>query len=257
MLRHNPVPRHAVSRQSVPRLRTRLLAVGIAIITGGTLLRGGPTAESNAVAPPESSVPDGSGTPDSSEAAEPTAAGGAANGSTSPDFVAGRSLQEYASDLNSDLRTVRLRALRSLRPFGSAAGSSIRTCLSHADPAMRYLAAVALGDLGEKAVTPSIPDLQKMVKKDASLSVQMAAAYALCQAGHMDDHLPLLIQRVRYPERGMACSAAELIGKLGPKAKMATEELLLIWEANKPKSPGDYHVGGAAKNALRKLGAVD
>jgi hypothetical protein len=63
-----------------------------------------------------------------------------------------------------------------------------------------------------------------------------------------------MIETLQYPERGMACTAAFLIGELGADAKEAEPALRRMYEQNKPgQKQGDYHRGGAAMNALRKI----
>lgn len=172
------------------------------------------------------------------------------------EMVAGRSLADFAGELNHDDRTTRLQAIRSLAPFGTPAAVHFATCLDHEDPAMRYLAAVGLGDLGMSSAEDSIDQLKKIASDDSMQSVRMSACYALCQAGQMDDYLPKLGKYIDYPERGMACCAALLIGKLGAEAKSIAPVLQAAYDANAPGGSGDYHVGGAAKNALRKLGVI-
>lgn len=176
--------------------------------------------------------------------------------SAMPKTIAGRSLTETVNETRSQNRFARLRAIRSLRPFGDPAAKALTELLSHEDTAARYLAAEAIGDLTPPAMKPALESLRKMARQDDSKAVQMAAAYAMCQAGEVDDFLPILLDRLNHPDRGMVCSAAMLIGQIGPRASAAIETLEQVFEDNKPKSPGDYHKGGAAKNALRKLGAI-
>ena len=65
-----------------------------------------------------------------------------------------------------------------------------------------------------------------------------------------------MIETLDDPERGMACTAAYLIGEIGPDAKEAEASLQRTYEKNQPgQSEGDYHLGGAAQNALRKVRA--
>ncbi|WP_206036314.1 HEAT repeat domain-containing protein [Crateriforma spongiae] len=173
------------------------------------------------------------------------------------DVVAGRTADDWVGELDSTDRTDRLRALRSLAPMGVSVAPQVGRCLEHDDAAMRYLACSILGDLGPEAVKPFSNTLKRMVKTDPMKSTQMAAAYALCRGGEMEQYLATLTDRLEYPERGMACCAAELIGRLGPDAKDAVPALQKAYRTHKPGGGGDYHIGGAAKNALRKLGAVD
>lgn len=171
-----------------------------------------------------------------------------------PRAIAGRTIEDYATELKDESRVVRLRAARSLGAFGVAAGDALRGALAHDDAAIRYIAAEQLGRIGGKPLEQANPALTKLANDESSLAVRLAACYALCRAGLVEQHLPLLIETLRYPERGTACSAAELIGNIGPSAAAAIATLEEVHQKNRPGAKGgDYHVGGATMNALRKL----
>jgi HEAT repeat protein len=171
-----------------------------------------------------------------------------------PRTIAGQTIDDYAAKLKDENRIVRLRAVRSLGAFGVAAGDALRESLDHSDAAVRYLAAENLGRIGGKPLEQAKARLTELAEDETSLAVRLAASYALCRAGLVDQHLPLLIETLRYPERGTACSAAELIGNIGPSAAAAIKTLEVVHEKNRPGTKGgDYHVGGATMNALRKL----
>ena len=169
-------------------------------------------------------------------------------------LVAGKSLEQTASDLENSDRVVRLRAVRSLGVYGEPAGKILQAALEHEDRAVRYLAAEQLGQLGGDSLKAAESKLESLAADDSSLSVQMAASFALCRAGKIDQHLPLLIRTLTYPERGTACSAAALIGKIGPQAEKAIAPLEAMHQKHRAGvKGGDYHRGGAAMNALRKI----
>ncbi len=167
--------------------------------------------------------------------------------------VAGMSLQETAELLSSDNRTERLLGVMTLGIFGELAGESLTQALDHEDKAVRYTAAVHLGRIGGEPLTLAKPRLLGLMKADSSEAVQMAAAFATCRAGDVESGLPLLLDRVQTHQRAMATSAAELIGMLGSDAKSAIPVLQRIAAANPPSGNGDYHIGGAARKALREL----
>lgn len=170
--------------------------------------------------------------------------------------VAGKTAAEHTALLDSPQREVRLRAARSLARFGSEAAPELRKTLSHADPAMRYIAAESLGDIGGDSLQQSINQLSDIQQNDHMHSVRLAASYALCRAGKLDRPLQFMIKTLDYPERGMACASAFLIGQIGPPAIEATAALEKTLDANRPGTKGgDYHLGGEAINALRKLKA--
>lgn len=193
---------------------------------------------------------------------------GAETQSTGGFKIAGKSAAQWAADLDqpspitTEHRIIRLRAAHSLVAAGrysddDGAKKILVGLLEDDDAAIRYVAAVGLGDIGGSTLADANKILVAIVEKDTSRAAQMAAAYALCKSDKVDQYLPNLTQRLSYPERGMVCSAAELIGKIGPTAKEAKKDLMTVYEANKAGGKGDYHVGGAAKNALRKIGAID
>lgn len=170
------------------------------------------------------------------------------------DTVAGRTIEQYAELLGSDNRVVRLRAVKSLGAFGQQAGEVLKTALGHQDRAVAYTAAVHLGRIGGEPLKSAIEPLTELAENKDSLSLRMAGAFALCRAGQLDQRLSVLTGAITYPDRGTACSAAELIGMIGPDAKAAIGVLEKTQADNDPeKRNGDYHVGGAASNALRKI----
>lgn len=170
--------------------------------------------------------------------------------------IAGQSLDACAQDLQSPNRVVRLRAIRTLGFFGQPAADALLEALQHDDTAVRFLAAAHVGRLGGKALEQAQPQLAKLVAQDQPLPVQMSAAYALCEAGQTKQYLPALITGLQHSERGVACHAADLLARLGKDAQGARSALQDVYARNKPGvKGGDYHLGGAANNALRRLDA--
>lgn len=186
-----------------------------------------------------------------------------------PATIAGKSVAQYTAEVASNDRVVRLRAVKSLGAFGNAAAKPLNEALEHSDAAVRYTAAVALGRIGGEGLAAADKPLNKLFKDDASQAVRTAAAYALvagnakpvpdkADAKDADDDqasnaLRFLTDRLEYPDRGTVCSTAELLSFLGPKASAAVPELKKVYAANKAGGKGDYHIGGATKNALRKI----
>ncbi len=167
--------------------------------------------------------------------------------------VAGMTLAQCVAQLDDENRTLRCRAVRTLGAFEQDAVKPLTAALSHSDPAVRYLAAAHLGRIGGDGLKAASEKLEKLVDDKRSKSVQMAAAFALCRAGKLDENLNLLIERLKYPERAMACSAAALIGSIGPVAAAAVPALEQARDENEPGGDGDYHLGGAATAALRQI----
>lgn len=164
--------------------------------------------------------------------------------------VAGRTLEQWAADLDSDNEIVRLRATKSLGPFGGAATDTLIKALDDKSAGVQYWAAYHLGPIGPKAKA-AVGKL-KAIKADTGNvkhpGAALAAAYALCRIEGVKPHIDLLIERTSHTERSMACSAAEFLGMIGPDAKAAVPILEKHQKGHK-----DYHVKGACQNALRKI----
>lgn len=168
--------------------------------------------------------------------------------------VAGRTVEGWAKDLDNKNEFVRLRAVKSLGPFGKKALEPLRKALDDKHPGVRYWAASHLGAIGTEAKL-AIDRLYELKKDKNHPGVAMAAAFALCRIESVNPHIELLIQRLKYPERGMACASAEFLGRLGPKdGKSALPALERAFKDHeRGKKGADYHVQGAAQNALRKI----
>lgn len=185
------------------------------------------------------------------------------NNAGSGSTVAGMTISDCQQGLQSEHRVERLRAARTLGAFNEDAAVVLIEALAHDDPAVRFLAATNLGRIGGDPLRDATDKLKQLANAKRSsdddesaqpLSVQLAAAYALCEAGKTKRYLPALTAAVTYPERGTACYAADLIGRLGPDAAAAEDVLQDAYEKNRPGvKGGDYHIGGAAMNALRKI----
>lgn len=172
---------------------------------------------------------------------------------TGDEKVAGRTLAQWQADLSSPNEIVRLRAVKSLGPFGMSAVTILQECLSDESDAVQYWAADHLGSIGPKVSKSKsrasvVNSLEAIIKTSPEKAVSMAAAYALFKVDAKQEHLDLVIKRLSHGERGMACSAAEFLGKIGSPAEAALPEL-----QKKYKEHGDYHVRGACLNAIRKI----
>lgn len=167
--------------------------------------------------------------------------------------VAGRNLKEWAADLKSPNEFIRLRAAKSLLPFGKSAVPALCEALGDKHVGVQYWAASHLGSIG--VASPSATRTLMQMESGKNPALAMAAAFALCRLEKSDKHLKVLVARLEYPQRGMACAAAEFLGKVGPPAKSAVPALVATHTRhNKKKGPGvDYHVRGACQNALRLI----
>ena len=167
--------------------------------------------------------------------------------------IAGRTLNGWAVDLSVKNEIVRLRAIKTIGQFGPEATHVLTKALEDDSNGVRYWAAYHLGRIGPKAKKAQ-SKLEKLREDKKAPAVAMVAAFALSRLGLLKENLPLLIERLKHPERGMACSAAELLGNVGPAAKAAIPALEATYHRHeRGKDGADYHVQGAAQNALRKI----
>ena len=169
--------------------------------------------------------------------------------------VAGRTMKGWAADLDSTNEFVRLRAVKSLGPFGADAIEPLRKALDDESAGVRYWAASHLGAIGRKA-SDAVERLKELKADKKNPAVAMSAAFALCRVDSVKKHIELLISRLDYPERGMACAAAEFLGRLGSAGKFAIPALERTFKKHARSSTfkgKDYHINGAAQNALRKI----
>jgi len=160
--------------------------------------------------------------------------------------VAGRTLAEWTDDLKSDNELVRLRATLSLGAFREPAVSALTAALEDPSDGVRYWAASELGDIGP-AAKPALARLRKL-NKEKFIGLRIAAAYALCRLGELDAGLPTLTTALESPERGISNSAVDFLARVGPPAKAAIGPL-----EQAAKQHDDYHVRGAALEALRRI----
>ena len=157
--------------------------------------------------------------------------------------VAGRTLEEWSSELKSPTPVVRRRAVLSIGAFGKNAVPVLTQALSHGDEVVRYWAASELGDLGDDA-KPAVESLQKMLG-EKSIGVRIAAAYALCRVGLVDEGLPTLLEGLKHKERGVWNASADFLARIGPPAKDAVATL------ETEGKRGDDHIADICNEALR------
>lgn len=169
-----------------------------------------------------------------------------------PAKVAGRTLAEWTKDLGANSELVRLRAVKSLGPFGAAAIDPLEKGLNDSSEAVQYWAADHLGKIGVQLSRIKQAERIRMRLEELCLkqesAIVIAAAYARFQMDAGKKWLEILTDKLNSPHREMACSAAEFLGKIGPKATPALPQLEQHFKGHK-----DYHVRGACQNAIRKI----
>jgi arylsulfatase A-like enzyme len=111
------------------------------------------------------------------------------------------------------------------------------------DPAVRFWGATALVALGARAPE----ELARKALGDASPSVRVAAAESLCALGRHEEALPVLTRSLREGGDWVRLQAADVLDRLGEKARPAIEALR---EAEKDKNP---YVQRIVAHALKGL----
>ena len=170
-------------------------------------------------------------------------------GADSINVVAGRSLADWSAELQSSSPVARRRAVLSVGAFGKNAVPVLTKALSHDDEVVRYWAASELGDLGDDAKS-AVEALRKLLG-EKSIGVRIAAGYALCRIGQVEEGLPTLLEGLKHNERGVWNSSADFLARIGPPAKAAIPTLE---EAGKG---GADHIADISNEALWRIRGVD
>jgi uncharacterized sulfatase len=137
----------------------------------------------------------------------------------------------------------------SLGAFGNRAVPELTKALAHEDAVVRYWAASALGDLGGDAKSALEP-LRK-VHGEKPIGVRIAAAYALCRIGQVDEGLPTLLEGLKDDTRGVWNSSADFLARIGPPAKAAIPTL------EEEGKRGADHIADICNEALLRIRGVD
>ena len=165
------------------------------------------------------------------------------------DVVAGRSLSAWSSELPSPSPVIRRRAVLSIGAFGRIAVPVLTETLANEDEVVRYWAASELGDLGDVAM-PALVSLRK-VHGEKSICLRIAAAYALCRIGQVEEGLPTLLAGLRHDTRGVWNSSADFLARIGPPAKAAIPTL------EEEAKRGADHIADICNEALLRIRGVD
>lgn len=144
----------------------------------------------------------------------------------------------------------RLRDAASLALQGEEALPQMIKTLADEDAAVRYWAAIGLGNLGQDAT--SAKDLLIDRLEDPSPTVRIAAARALCNMALDDQALPVLIQELGSDREWVRLNAAIVLDSIGDKARPAIPALK---EALKDKQ--NKYVVRVANRALNVMLGTD
>ena len=167
----------------------------------------------------------------------------------SKEVVAGRSLTEWSAELPSASPVVRRRAVLSLEAFGKSAVTEMVKALAHDDAVVRYWAASELGDLGDDAQS-AVEPLRRVIG-EKQIGVRIAAAYALCRIGKVEEGLPTLLEGLQHNDRGVWNSSSDFLARIGPPAKGAIPTLEVVGKG------GADHIADICNEALRRIRGVD
>lgn len=159
--------------------------------------------------------------------------------------VAGRTFEEWSSQLKSSSPVVRRRAVLSLAAFGNQAVPELTRTLHAEDPVLRYWAASELGDFGGEA-KPAVGALRIMLTRE-ELGVRIAAAYALCRIGNVEEGLPALREGLSDERRGVWNASADFLARIGPPA---TAVIPALEQAAKRRAD---HIADICNEAIRRI----
>ncbi|MCB1019278.1 MAG: HEAT repeat domain-containing protein [Acidobacteria bacterium] len=166
------------------------------------------------------------------------------------DLHLGRSLEQWNKELKSGDRTERLLAARALGEMGVAGSAgaldALTAALANKDSAVRFWAAIALGEMGDRAAAAGAA-LEKALQ-DPTPEVRVWAAYALARQGRADESVPVLIEVLGDPERGARLQAVTALDQLGETGRPAAEAM------QQAVSDDFDYVGRIARHALWALG---
>ena len=159
--------------------------------------------------------------------------------------VAGRTAAAYAEELTDGNRVVRGRAALSLRAFGPAGVPHLADALSSDDEAVRFWAAEGLGMTPDAEIAPAAVDALSEMITDGRTAEGLAAAFALAARGDAEAALPVLLDGLNHPARGVAVTAADFLARLGETAAPAADALKTA-----ARGHDDYHVRYRSAQAL-------
>jgi len=165
------------------------------------------------------------------------------------DRAAGSSEYEYARSGQYPLDRILETAF--LMGQGTEVLPQLTERLDDTDAAVRYWAANGWANLG-RAAAPANQALAERLA-DSSLDVQIAAAQAICRAGHVDTGLPVLVKLLEHPKWAVRLAAANAIDYLGGDARPAIPTLRKIMTDNDKQNRNLRWVCG---HSLRQLGGI-
>lgn len=145
--------------------------------------------------------------------------------------------------------------MRLLKPteadyLGANAPHALLSRVEDANPAIRYRVIVALHGSCKYGVDIGLAKTAVSGRlRDPSVTVRIAAAHAMCDWGHADDGLPVLVAALQHPTDKARLFAMIALGKIGEKARPALAQIRAATEDK------DKYVARVARTALARLTA--
>ncbi len=124
----------------------------------------------------------------------------------------------------ADAAANRLADTAALASSGPQATNDLLKALDDDDSAVRYWGATGLGNIGNPAKQAS-DELKRVLLKDDSPVVQIAAARALCRMGQPQPALPVLVKHLRNGEQWERLHAAIVLDEIEDQARPVTQQM--------------------------------
>ena len=131
----------------------------------------------------------------------------------------------------------RIRDTASLTLEGPQALPKLKAAVHDEDAAVRYWAAIGIGNLGSQAASAN--DLMQAGLKDSSASVRIATARALCRMGKVEPALPVLARELRDGPQWVRLNAAIVLDEIDDDARPVLDAMK---EALQPRT--ELYAGG-------------
>ncbi|MFG0334600.1 MAG: sulfatase/phosphatase domain-containing protein, partial [Maioricimonas sp. JB049] len=152
----------------------------------------------------------------------------------------------------SEQYNIQLATIAALASEGAAALPHLIDAADDPDSAIRYWAAVGIGNIGEPA-RHRAADIMEATLSDESSAVRTAAARALCRMGQPEPALPVLIHELTNGEQWERLHAAIVLDQIDEQARPVIEQTKQGLEYQKGfNSDGKYRVR-VTNRALNEL----
>lgn len=147
-----------------------------------------------------------------------------------PEPIIARRAKEVGSEYailrqaNSDEYNQRLRAIAAAASEGDSALPKLLEAARDDDSAIRYWAAVGIGNIGESAKSKAAALMHDTLSDDSS-AVRTAAARALCRMGLPNQALPVLIKEMTTGQQWERLQAAIVLDEIDEQARPVIDQL--------------------------------